>query len=167
VPLALIACVTSIAGWIVVLAAFGDRPPAGVACVVFVLSMIGSPVSMIAFAVTRDYNHHHTIGTASGAVNVGGFLATVIACLLFGETLTLLGGASPHAYRISMVVAVAVQAIGTFRMAVWYRRTRATARARQAVGEAVPVRVDRLHWWDLPDLPTSAPEARVADAGPR
>ena len=164
VPLALTACAVSIAGWVLVVAACGDRPPPGLVGPVFVLSMIGSPVSMIAFAVTRDYNRPHTIGTASGAVNVGGFLATVIVCLLFGALLDLLGGSTPHAFRLSLLVLVGVQGFGASRAAVWYRRTRAVARARQAVGETVPVRVERRRWWDLPDLPTGAPEARVADA---
>ena len=57
-----------------------------------------------------------------------------------------------------MIVMVAVQAYGAFRAAAWYRRTRALARARQAAGVAVPVRVERRRWWDLPDLPTAAPE---------
>jgi MFS family permease len=164
VPLALCTCTVSIVGWTLVITAFGNTPPSAVACSVFVLSMAGSPVSMIAFAVTRDYNRPHTIGTASGAVNVGGFLATVAVCLLFGWTLNLMGGSSPHALRIAMLVAVAVQAFGTLRVAMWYRRTRAEVRARQTAGDTVPVRVERRRWWDLPDLPTAAPEARVADA---
>jgi MFS family permease len=164
IPLALGACAVSIAGWVVVVAALGDHPSPAVVCPVFVLSMVGSPVSMIAFAVTRDYNRAQTIGTASGAVNVGGFLATVVVSLVFGWTVTLLGGSSPHTLRYAMLVLVVVQGFGTFRVAAWYRRTRAIIRVRQRAGEEVPVRVERLRWWDLPDLPTAEPEAQVADA---
>jgi len=129
VPLAVTACLVSLTGWLVVLTALGDTPPAAVVCPVFVLSMIGSPVSMVAFAVTRDYNRTQTIGTASGAVNVGGFLATVVVCFAIGWTLTLLGGSSAEHFRLAMLVMVAVQAFGTWRLAVWYRRTRAAAMA--------------------------------------
>lgn len=164
VPIALTACAVSIVGWVVVIAACGDTPPAAVVCPVFVLSMIGSPVSMVAFAVTRDYNRAQTIGTASGAVNVGGFLAAVVVCLCFGWTLNALGGSSPHDLRLAMLVMVVVQTFGSARVAAWYRRTRAAVRVRQAAGERVPVRVERLYWWDLPDLPCAAAEAQVADA---
>jgi hypothetical protein len=153
VPLAMGVCIVSVLGWALVIALLGDHPNAAVTCTVFVISLIGSPVSMIAFAVTRDYHHTRTLGTASGAVNVGGFLATVVVCLAFGETIDLLGGPTAHSLRLAMLVTVVVQAFGLGRVAVWYRRVRADIRRRQLVGESVPVRVERSRWFDLPVAP--------------
>jgi hypothetical protein len=37
---------------------------------------------------------------------------------------------------------------------VWHRRVRAQVMSRQLRGEAVPVRVARRYWWDLPTTST-------------
>jgi F0F1-type ATP synthase assembly protein I len=116
----------------------------------FVFMALGGPASMTAFALARDYNHSRTLGTASGVVNVGGFVATVVIALGIGWVLDLLGGTTAHSLRWAVLVAVAVQVFGTIRMSVWYRRVRAFALARQALGEPVPVSVVRRRW----DLPT-------------
>lgn len=149
VPLALGVCTVTIAGWIVAVTAFGERPPQPYVIALFVVMTLGGPGSMAAFALARDYNHARTLGTASGVVNVGGFLATVIGALGIGWVLGALGGTTAHSMRYAVLVAVGVQAFGTFRMAVWLRRTRAFALARQDAGESVPVTVVR-HRWDLP-----------------
>ena len=47
-----------------------------------------APASMVAFALARDYNSPRIIGTASGVVNVGGFVATAIVAMVFGQVLT-------------------------------------------------------------------------------
>ena len=149
VPLALGMCLITIVGWIVAVTAFGDHPPQAYATALFVVMTLGGPASMAAFALARDYNHARTLGTASGVVNVGGFLATVIGALGIGWVLGALGGTTAHTMHFAVLVALGVQSFGTFRMAVWLRRTRAFALARQAAGEAVPVAVVRRRW-DLP-----------------
>jgi nitrate/nitrite transporter NarK len=150
VPMALGVCVVTIAGWLALVLLYGDRPPTGYVVPLFVFMALGGPASMAAFALARDYNHVRTLGTASGVVNVGGFVATVVIALGIGWVLDLLGGTTPHTLRRAVLVAVAVQAFGTVRMSVWYRRVRAFALTRQALGEPVPVSVVRRRW----DLPT-------------
>jgi hypothetical protein len=119
--------------------------------------MLGGPASLVAFAVARDYNPARILGTASGVVNVGGFVATVVVALGFGQTLNLLGGTTAHNLRFALLVPVVVQIFGSIRVIVWDRRVRAQIITRQHAGEHVPVRVLRRYWWDIPTR-TSVPE---------
>jgi MFS family permease len=150
VPLALTVCSVTIAGWLVLVFGFGDAPPRGYVVALFVVMALGGPASMAAFALARDYNHSRSLGTASGVVNVGGFLATVLIALGIGWALDLQGASTAHTLRWAVLVAVAVQAFGALRMTVWLRRVRAFALTKQAVGEPTPVAVVRRRW----DLPT-------------
>jgi sugar phosphate permease len=149
VPISIGVCLTTSAGWLVLVTCFGDSPPQGCVLAVFLIMALGGPASMAAFALARDYNHVRTLGTASGVVNVGGFLATVLIALGIGWVLDALGGTTPHTLRWAVLVAVGVQLFGTIRMTVWLRRVRAFALGRQSVGEVVPVAVVRRRW-DLP-----------------
>ena len=150
VPLAFTICVVTVLGWTVVVVGFGDAPPRGYVVLLFIVMALGGPASMVAFALARDYNPARTLGTASGVVNVGGFVAAVIIALGIGAALDAAGATSAHTLHHAVLVAVAVQGFGTVRMAVWFRRTRAFALDRQALGESVPVAVVRRRW----DLPT-------------
>lgn len=159
VSLALAACTVSVLGWLVVVTALGNHPVKPFVAVLFVITMLGGPASMVAFAVARDYNHVRIVGTASGAVNVGGFLATALVAVGFGWTLTLLGGTSSDHMRYALLVPVAVQLAGTVRIVVWHRRVRAAVLRRQHAGQPVPVRVARRYWWDLEvDAPAGTTE---------
>jgi sugar phosphate permease len=104
------------------------------------------------FARPRDYNPLARVGTATGVVNVGGFLATTFAALTIGVLLQYTGGN----FRLSLLSVVAVLVFGSFRMLVWWRRTRAHLFAAEARGEELPVRIRRRRW----DL--SAPEIQQA-----
>jgi MFS family permease len=152
IPIGLGVCAVTIGLVVLLVAAFGDDPPAWAVAPTFVIVLLGGPASMAAFAVVRDYNAGHTLGTASGVVNVGGFVATVIGAVAFGVVLDLQGGADPHAMRLALLVLVAVQAFGAVRLGVWYRRMRADVRRRQRAGETVPVRVGRRRWFDVREL---------------
>jgi sugar phosphate permease len=149
VPLAVVISLTALTGWLVAVSVFGDHPPTAYVVALFVVMTLGGPASMVGFALARDYNPARTLGTASGVVNVGGFLATVVIAVGIGWALDGLGGITAHTLRWAVLVAVAVQAWGTVRVLAWYRRTRAFALTRQASGETVPVAVVR-HRWDLP-----------------
>jgi MFS family permease len=151
VPLVLAVCVATIAGWLVTVTAFGDIPPKPWTVLLFVLMTLGGPASMVAFALARDYNRAHTLGTASGVVNVGGFVAAIIVALGMGWVLELTGGTTPHHLRLAVLVAVLVQLVGASRVAVWYRRVRAHVHDRQLAGEPVPVTVVP-HRWDAPPM---------------
>lgn len=149
VPLSLGVCLVTIAGLLVLVFGFGDAPPRAFVVGLFVVMALGGPASMVAFALARDYNHSRTLGTASGVVNVGGFVAAVIIALGIGWVLDLQGPTTAHTLRWAVLVAVGVQSFGALRMAVWLLRVRAFALGRQEVGEATPVSVVRRRW-DLP-----------------
>ncbi|HEX5406832.1 MAG TPA: MFS transporter [Pseudonocardiaceae bacterium] len=135
--------------WIGLLAMPG-RQPFAVLLVAFAVFAVGGPMSAIGFALARDYNPLDRVGTATGVVNVGGFLATTIAALGVGVLVGAMGAAGPAtAYRVAMLAVVAVFLLGTWRVVVWWRRARAEAHAAQGRGEDVPVRV-RLGRWDVP-----------------
>jgi hypothetical protein len=151
VPLALGVCTATVAGWLVTVLALGDSPPKAWVVALFVVMTLGGPASMVAFALARDYNRAHTLGTASGVVNVGGFVAAILVSLGMGGVLDLTGGTTPHNLRLAVLVAVAVQAAGAIRMAIWYRRVRAVVHDRELAGEPVPVHVVP-HRWDTPPL---------------
>jgi hypothetical protein len=150
--LAIVVCSVTIVGWLVTVLAFGDAPPKLYIAVLYIFTMFGGPASMVAFAVARDYNSARILGTASGVVNVGGFVATVIVAVGFGAALNLLGGMNAHNLRLALLVPLVVQLLGTLRVVVWDRRVRAYVLARQRIGAPVPVPVLRRYWWDLREL---------------
>lgn len=136
--------------WAMLLAWQGSVPIA-VLVTGFAFLSLGGPASMIGFAMARDYNPLQRVGTATGVVNVGGFLATTIIALLVGVLLQWTGGE----FRIALLAVVGALLFGTFRMLVWWRRTRAALFAAQARGEEVPVVVRRKPW-DTPLSQTTA-----------
>ena len=148
IAVALGVCAVTVVGWTVVVLALGNHPPQALVAVLFIVTMLGGPASMVAFAVARDYNSPRIIGTASGVVNVGGFLATAVASITFGQVLTMLGGTSAANLRYALLVPVAVQTVGSVRVVVWARRLRAILASHQRVGTAVPVPVTRRYFWD-------------------
>jgi MFS family permease len=150
VVVALVVCAVTVVGWSVVALALSDAPPQWFVVALYIVTMLGGPASLVAFAVARDYNAQRIVGTASGVVNVGGFVATVVVALGFGEMLNLLGGTTAHNLRFALLVPIAVQLFGSIRVIVWDRRVRAHVLARQGAGERVPVPVLRRYWWDIP-----------------
>lgn len=130
-----------------VLLGWNGHVPVGVLVPAFAFLTLGGPASMIGFAIARDYNPLSRVGTATGVVNVGGFLATTVTALLIGILLQATGGN----FRIALLVVVAVLAAGASRMLVWWRRARAQVFAAEARGEEVPVRIRRHRWDRVPE----------------
>jgi sugar phosphate permease len=145
VPLAIIVCAVTVAGWAFLLTAY-NAPPHVLVVVQFSVMAFGTPASMIGFALARDYNSAANLGTASGVVNVGGFLATVIAALGVGWVLDAVGSANAHGFRLALVVIVVVQGFGAIEILRWWRKARARILASVARGEAVPVPIVRRRW---------------------
>ena len=164
IALALTVCATTVLGWLAVIFLLGDTPPQLFVIALYVFTMLGGPASLVAFAVARDYNSARIVGTASGVVNVGGFVATVIASLGFGWTLTVLGGTTAHNLRLALLVPIAVQVFGSVRVVVWDRRVRAFIVSQQRAGAAMPVPVLRTYWWDMPASRELRGDGRSADA---
>ncbi|HUY51059.1 MAG TPA: MFS transporter [Streptosporangiaceae bacterium] len=139
VPFAISVCLVTVAGWSTLLGGFGGHPPHALIVAVVALSAVGGPASTIGFSLARDYNSHRVVGTASGVVNVGGFSATILASLLVGGVLDLIGRTDVPAYRFAFGCAVAVQVLGTASAVRWWLRVRGHVLRAQSRGEPVPV----------------------------
>ncbi|EID52672.1 MFS transporter [Saccharomonospora xinjiangensis] len=141
-PLAVTYLATVGVTWAVLLGWPGQVPVAVLVPAFTVLSF-GGPFSTIGFALARDYNPISRVGTATGIVNVGGFVATTVVALAVGVLLEVTGGD----YRIALLTMPVVLAVGAWRMSVWWLRARAAVFAAEERGEPVPVRL-RRHRWD-------------------
>ncbi|MGW5669048.1 MFS transporter [Micromonospora sp. NPDC003776] len=126
--------------WAVVLAWPGRAPHWLLVALVVVLAVNG-PGSMIGFDYARTFNPAHRIGSASGIVNVGGFVASILLILAVGVVLDLAtpaGRGTPPlaAFRWAFAVQYLLWALG----AVQVLRYRNAARRRYAAERAtVPV----------------------------
>jgi MFS family permease len=141
-PFVIIYLVSALVFWAVLLGWPGGPVPVAVLVIAFGWLSIGGPASSIAFALARDYNPIRRVGTATGVVNVGGFVAITISALAVGVLLDWTGS-----FRIALLAVVALLGLGFWRTAVWWRRARAAVFAAEARGEQVPVRL-RHHRWD-------------------
>lgn len=97
------------AAWTVVLAWPGRAPLPVLVGLVVVLGTNG-PGSMIGFDFARTWNPAERMGSASGVVNVGGFLASLLTILAIGAVLDVLTPGSSTAYDLgAFKAAFAVQ----------------------------------------------------------
>jgi MFS family permease len=133
--------------WAVLLGWPGGHVPTGVLTAGFAVLSIGGPASTIAFALARDYNPLRRVGTATGVVNVGGFVAITVSAMAVGLLLSIFEPLGPPAaFRLALLAVVAVLLLGLWRTSVWWRRARAAVLAAAARGEDVPVRIRRRAW---------------------
>jgi MFS family permease len=115
--------------WTVVLA-WPGRAPIWL-LVLLVLSLaIGGPGSLIAFDFARTFNPPNRLGTATGIVNVGGFVASLLTMLMIGVVLDLLGtgGASSHSlgdYRAALSTQYLIWGVGVVGIVLTRRKVRA------------------------------------------
>jgi MFS family permease len=119
----------SVIAWTVVLAWPGTAPVW--LLVLLMLSLaLGGPGSLIAFDFARTFNPPNRLGTATGIVNVGGFVASLITMLLVGIVLDLRGADAAHGYslddfRIALSVQYVVWAVGVAGIVATRRKVRA------------------------------------------
>ncbi len=133
--------------WTVLLGWPAGHVPLPVLITGFAVLSLGGPASTIAFALARDYNPLRRVGTATGVVNVGGFVAITVSALAVGMLLDLAGTADPGtAFRIAFLSVVAVLLLGLWRTSVWWRRARAAVFDAAERGEDVPVQIRRRAW---------------------
>jgi sugar phosphate permease len=122
--------------WTAVLAWPGRAPLALLVLLALVLGTNG-PASMIGFDYARTENPAARLGSASGVVNVGGFVASLLAMLGIGVVLDLLTPGrstdwSLGAFKAAFAVQYAVWALGALQ--VWRYRQRVRARmAREGI----------------------------------
>src|SRR3954453_15083206 len=119
----------SAAAWTVVLAWPGPAPLFVLVVLVLVLASNG-PGAMIGFDYARTENEPVRLGSATGIVNVGGFVASLATILLVGLLLSLrhpggTGGYSLANFRVAFSVQYVVWAIGLAGLLLARRRLRA------------------------------------------
>ena len=88
--------------------------------------------SMIGFDMARTFNPPTRLGSASGIVNTGGFVATLTAVALVGVVLDRVAPAGPStwdtdAFRAAMAVQFPVWFLGLAQIWRYRRRTRRAA----------------------------------------
>ncbi|MFR9779860.1 MFS transporter [Micromonospora sp. MS34] len=128
--------------WAAVLA-WPGRAPHWLLVVLVVVLAVNGPGSVIGFDYARTFNPVHRIGSATGIVNVGGFVASILLILAVGVVLDLAtptGRSTPPlaAFRWAFAVQYLLWALG----AVQVLRYRNAARRRYAAERgavAVPV----------------------------
>jgi len=120
--------------WTAVLA-WPGIPPMWLIIVLIVVIAVGGPGSLIGFDFARTFNPARALGSASGVVNVGGFLATFVMMLLIGLVLDIIdrshGGTGVPAelysfdsFRIAFLVQFPVVGLGVIFLVIARRRTR-------------------------------------------
>jgi MFS family permease len=118
--------------WTVLLLWPGRAPLWLLVLLVVVLASNG-PGSMVGFDYARTFNPAGRIGSASGIVNVGGFVASLVTILVVGLVLDVLTPHGSTAYTLnSFRVAFLVQYVGWTLGLVMFWRARRTVRARLA-----------------------------------
>ncbi|MFI7307561.1 nitrate/nitrite transporter [Micromonospora aurantiaca] len=127
--------------WAVVLAWPGRAPHWLLVALVVVLAVNG-PGSMIGFDYARTFNPVHRIGSATGIVNVGGFVASIALILAVGLVLDLAtpaGRDAPplSAFRWAFAVQFLLWALGAVQV-LRYRNAARRRLAGQRAAAAVP-----------------------------
>ena len=118
--------------WLIVMLWPGPAPLWVLLGLVAVLA-VGGPGSMIGFDFARTYNPSTRLGTATGIVNIGGFVASLISMYLVGLVLDILLGTGFSggnlydlaAFRIALAVQFLVMGIGVLGILRNRRKLRA------------------------------------------
>jgi MFS family permease len=132
--------------WAVVLA-WPGQPPFALVVALFVVLGIGGPGSVIGFDYARTFNPTSALGSASGVVNVGGFLGAFVSMFAIGAVLDAIAaagraaGGHPElyaldAFRIAFLVPFAVSGLAVVGLLVARRRTRRLLFAEQGISVA-------------------------------
>jgi MFS family permease len=87
------------ATWTVVLA-WPGRAPLGVLVLLVIVLASNGPGSMMGFDYARTENEAERVGSASGIVNVGGFVASLLTIALIGVVLSLRSSGGPSGYTL-------------------------------------------------------------------
>jgi MFS family permease len=118
--------------WAVVLL-WPGRAPLWLLIVLVVVLAVGGPGSMVGFDLARTFNPPTRLGSASGIVNVGGFVASLSTVALIGVVLDRVAPGGPSTYtvesfRVAMSVQYIVWTIGLVQILRFRRKARAAQR---------------------------------------
>jgi MFS family permease len=109
------------------------RAPLWLLVVLVVVLAVGGPGSMVGFDLARTFNPPTRLGSASGIVNVGGFVASLSTVALIGLVLDQVAPGGPSTYtvdsfRVAMSVQYIVWVIGVVQIVRFRRRARTSQR---------------------------------------
>lgn len=116
--------------WTAVLALPGQAPPWLLVVLIIVIS-VGGPGSMVGFDFARTFNTRATLGTASGMVNMGGFVASLLVMQAMGVIIDAAGGYSFAAFRLAWTVQYAVWGFAVLGILITRGKARRLMRAEQ------------------------------------
>ncbi|HEV7183490.1 MAG: nitrate/nitrite transporter [Actinomycetales bacterium] len=144
------------ATWAVILL-WPGTPPFWMLIVLLIVIGIGGPGSLIGFDFARTFNPLHSLGSANGIVNVGGFLASFVMMFLIGVTLdtenslrVAAGGASDlyafDSFRWAFAVQFVIVGIGVGFLIRARRRTRRLLSTDEGI-EVAPLWVELVEAW--------------------
>jgi MFS family permease len=126
VAIGLVAAIVTV--WSVVLLWPGPAPIWLLVALMMVIGA-GAPASMVGFDQARMFNPTDRHGTATGMVNIGGFVATLTTVLSVGLVLDLLtpgssGDYTADHFRVAMCVQYLIWGLGLLQICRYRRRTR-------------------------------------------
>lgn len=126
--------VSAIAGvWAVVLL-WPGRAPLPLLVLLVMVTALGGPGSMVGFDLARTFNPPTRLGSATGIVNVGGFLASLSTVTLIGIVLDRVAPGGPATYtadsfRLAMSVQYLVWGLGVVQILRYRRQVRRELKA--------------------------------------
>ncbi|WP_228373075.1 MFS transporter [Demequina maris] len=131
--------IATAAAWVAILAPSTPRPVWELGVLMAVIGA-GGPVSLIALDYARTFGPEEAMGTATGFVNVGGFVSTILGIVLVGVTLQAVSpdGAATYTldeYRIAFATLLIPWVMG---MAGVLRNRRLARADMAAAGVVVP-----------------------------
>ena len=114
--------------WAVVLL-WPGRAPLPLLVLLVVITAVGGPGSLVGFDLARTFNPPTRLGSATGIVNVGGFLASLSTVTLIGIILDKVAPGGPSTYdvdtfRAAMSVQYLVWGAGVVQILRYRRKTR-------------------------------------------
>jgi len=139
---------STVALWTLVLLWPGTAPLPVLVLLVVVLATNG-PGSMVGFDYARTFNPAARLGSASGIVNVGGFVASLTTILLIGLVLDATSGGGPtsydlHDFRLAFCVQYALWALGLLMVLRTRRRVRHRLRTEEGIViDPLPIAIAR------------------------
>jgi MFS family permease len=133
------------------------QPPLWLVIALLVVVAVGGPGSLIGFDFARTFNPARSLGSASGVVNVGGFLASFVMMLLVGVVLDIIdrsnGGSgipselySLDSFRIAFLVQFPVVGVGVVFLLHARRRTRRRMHEDEGI-QVAPLWVALVRGW--------------------
>jgi sugar phosphate permease len=133
------------------------QPPLWVVITMIVVVAIGGPGSMIGFDFARTFNPARSLGSATGVVNVGGFLASFTMMFVIGLVLDAIdvarGGTgvpaelySLESFRIAFLVPFPIVGVGVTMLLLARRKTRRRMHEDEGITVA-PLWVSLVRGW--------------------